>query len=126
MSSIIEDSAKELDDQIKVLKNLEEENSQSGSNLEVFQQMTKVKCSITDERIKDTLQSLSKIIETKLDSYNEVINKHTKQIKAIRESMETLQKMVHNTINIVKLTGWILGIILTLFSIFSIIKDQVK
>jgi chaperonin cofactor prefoldin len=126
MSSVIEDSAKELDDQIKVLKNLEEESSKTASNIEVIRQLSKIKCNVTDEKVKETLQLLSKAIDEKLSAYDNPINTHSKQIKAIRESMETLQKMVNTAINTVKITGWVIGIILTLFSIFSIIKDQVK
>ena len=127
MSNIIEESVKEFEDKLKVLKNIEEENSNKiNDNSDIIQQLSKVKYSIADEKVKETLSLLSKSIEEKLSAYDEPINKHTKQIKAIRESMESMQKMVQITLNTAKIAAFIISGMILLFTLFTFLRDAAK
>lgn len=123
MSSVLEDDAKEFSDKLKLLKELEDTDSKLKTDPIISSSLIKARYGVADEQIKNTLTELAKAINDKLTAYDNPINTHSKQIKTIRESLENMQKMVQTAIMTFKVVGFVIGIMLTLFTIFTVVKE---
>jgi len=113
----MDEATKALKKRIEEIKEMERQSGAPLSSEKLLGYMADIEKEFLATKIYNKLQTVLKEIEEKMSAYDAPINTAKKQIGRLAKNHEDLADMIKVAMKTVKAVGWILGAIVTIFTI---------